>query len=303
MIEDASVTRPADFEAYWTRVDDDLSQYPAAPAPEHNPLRSTAFATSYDVRLTSIGPYRIFGFLSVPTGSGPFPALLVTPRYGSVNNPPHHDDRRRYVVLTLIHRGQRLADRPFAAAYPGLLTHGIEDPSTYVYRGIIADCIRGAEFLHSLPEVDRDRIGITGDDLAIVTAARRPIFAALHVQAASLLFYRLMEARVRTSAYPIEEVNDLLRAHPECEATIARTVAYLDPLHHAPRVEADVLLPTGDSSALDGPEWLQLLANALAGKTETYGVTHEGGTDHDWIDAWMARRLGAEPRPRVWRID
>ncbi|MDP9370323.1 MAG: hypothetical protein M3Q03_18965, partial [Chloroflexota bacterium] len=60
---------------------------------------------------------------------------------------------------------------------------------------------------------------------------------------------------------------------------------------------------TGDSGALDGPEWLEPLADALGGQTEIYGVTHEGGTDHDWIDAWMARHLGVEPRPRVWRID
>ncbi len=303
MAEDAPATRPPDFEAYWTRVDDQLARYPAAPASDHSPLRSTAFAESYDLRLTSIGPYRIFGFLSVPEGSGPFPALLVTPRYGSVNNPPHDDDRRRYVVLTLMHRGQRLADRPFAAAFPGLLTEGIEDPNAYVYRGIIADCVRGAEFLHSLPAVNRDRIGIIGDDLAIMTAARRPIFAALHVQTASLLFYRLMEARARTSSYPIEEVNDLLRAHPEREPAVARTVSYLDPLHHAPRVRASVLLPAGDPGALDGPEWLHPLADALGGQTETYGVTHEGGTDHDWIDAWMARHLGVDLRPRVWRID
>ncbi|MDP9368586.1 MAG: acetylxylan esterase [Chloroflexota bacterium] len=303
MVQAAPTTCPTDLEAYWKRLDDELAQYPAAPAADYNPLRSTAFAIAYDLRLTSISPYRIFGFLSVPKGSGPFPALLVTPRYGSVNNPPHDDDRRRYVVLTLMHRGQRLADRPFVAAYPGLLTNGIEDPNAYVYRGIIADCVRGAEFLHSLPEVDPDRIGITGDDLAMVTAARRPIFAALHLQTASLLFYRLMEARVRTSSYPIEEVNDLLRARPERASAVTRTVAYLDPLHHAPRVQASVLLPTGDSGALDGPDWLQPLADALGGQTEIYGVTHEGGTDHDWIDAWMARRLGVEPRPRVWRID
>ena len=296
-------TRPGNFDAYWNGVDEALARYPAAAAVEHSPRRSTEFATSYDVRLTSVGPYRIFGFLSVPRGPGPFPALLLTPRYGSVNVPPHFDDRQRYVVLTVMHRGQRLADEPFAAAYPGLLTHGIEDPGSYVYRGIVADCLRGAEFLRSLPEVDGDRVGIAGDDLAVATAARRPLFAALHVQTAVLLFHRLMEARARTSAYPIEEVNDLLRANPELGAAVARTVAFFDPVHHAPRVTARTLLPVGDQGALDGPEWLQPLAGAFGGEVERYPVTHEGGTDHDWIDAWMARRLGVEARPRVWSTE
>ena len=303
MTEDSATGTPPHFDAYWAGVDDELARYPAAPEIEHSPRRSTDFATSYDVRLTSVGPYRIFGFLSVPHGPGPFPALLLAPRYGSVNVPPHFDDRQRYVVLTVMHRGQRLADQPFAAAYPGLLTHGIDDPATYVYRGIVADCLRGAEFLQSLPEVDGDRIGVAGDDLAITTAARRPHFAALHVQTAVLLFYRLMEARARTSAYPIEEVNDLLRVHPELESAVAQTVAYVDPIHHAPRVRARTLLPIGDQGATDGLEWLQPLADAFGGEVDTYPVTHEGGTDHDWIDAWMARQLRVEPRPRVWRTD
>ena len=47
---------------------------------------------------------------------------------------PHYDDRERYATLTLMHRGQRLADQPFAASYPGLLTLGIDSPATYIYR-------------------------------------------------------------------------------------------------------------------------------------------------------------------------
>ena len=120
----------------------------SAPAPEY---------TCYTLRLTSIGPYRIFGYYSVPTGPGAHPGLLLTPRYGSVNHVPDYTERKRYAVLQIMHRGQRLADQPFAAAYPGLLTHGIDDPTTYIYRGIVADCLRAAEFLASRPEVDPSR--------------------------------------------------------------------------------------------------------------------------------------------------
>ena len=66
--------RPADFEAYWDGVDAELARYPMAAEMERNALRSTEFSTVYNVRLTSIGPYRIFGYYSVPVGDGPFPA-------------------------------------------------------------------------------------------------------------------------------------------------------------------------------------------------------------------------------------
>jgi len=293
--------RPRDFDTYWDALDEDLARYPAAPELEPLPLRSTDFATVYALRLTSVGPYRIFGYYSVPIGEGPFPGLLLTPRYGSVNHVPDYHDRRRYAVLQMMHRGQRLADQPFAAAYPGLLTHGVDDPTTYVYRGIVADCLRAAEFLLSREEVDKNRVGIIGDDLALITAARRPHFIA--VQAAGLTFYRLMEARQRTDAYPIEELNDHLRAYPDRQDAVARTLALFDPLHHVSQIAtalAAPLLSVGDPGSLSGPEWLQPLMSALGEGVERYTLTHEGGTDQDLLDAWMANKLGVEPRSRFW---
>ncbi len=204
-------TRPSDFDAYWDAVDRELAAYPAAPELEVLPLRTTDDATVFSVRLTSIGPYRIFGYYSVPVGDGPFPALLQTPGYGSVNHVPAYELRQRYVVLTIMHRGQRLADQPFAASYPGLLTLGIDDPATYVYRGIVADCLRGADFLLSRSEVDAGRVGVIGGDLALIVAARRPEVAA--VQASGLLHYRMLESARRTREYPVEELNDYLRVY------------------------------------------------------------------------------------------
>jgi cephalosporin-C deacetylase-like acetyl esterase len=292
--------RPSDFDAYWSRVDEELARYPANAELIPSPRRTTDFAAAYDVRLTSLGPYRIFAYLSVPAGDGPFPSLLVTPRYGSVNHAPAWEDRQRYVTMVLMHRGQRLADEPFAANYPGLLTQGMDDPGTYVYRSIVADCLRAAEWLLARPEVDPSRVGVVGDDLALITAARRPLTAA---QITGLVFYRLMEARLRTSAYPVEEVNDELRHNPGREPAVARTLAYFDPIHHARTVAAETLLVAGDEGAVGGSDWLAPLRDALGGPSEVYPVTHEGGTDHDWQDAWLARRLGVTPMPRLWTVE
>jgi cephalosporin-C deacetylase len=201
-------------------------------------------------------------------------------------------------VLVLMHRGQRLADQPFQASYPGLLTLGIDDPDTYIYRGIVADCLRGAEFLLTRPEVDPARVAITGDDLALMTAARRPQFTA--AQISGLLFYRMLEACARTEAYPLEEINDYLRMDPERRSAVARTLGFFDPQRHADKIMATTLLTVGDSGALGGPEWLAPLNDALGDHAQPYMVTHEGGTDTDWIDAWLAERMGVEPMPRLW---
>ncbi|MGV9382327.1 acetylxylan esterase [Nonomuraea sp. NPDC003707] len=273
------------FDSYWSAVDEELAAIPARPVLDLVPARTTDEATSYTVRLTSTGPYRVFGHLSIPAGDGPFPALLQTPRYGSVNETPHPNDRSRYVVLGLVHRGQRLADEGFSAAYPGLLTMGIDDPASYIYRGIAADCLRAAEFLMSLDEVDPARVAVRGNDLAVLTAARRPGFSAVRVS--ELLFYRATEARLKSSRYPLEELNDHLRAGSSAQI-VDNTLAYFDPVRHASAVTARTLL------AVDDPDWCAALIEALPAAS-VYKLTHLDGTDNDFLDAWLAELSGVPP--------
>jgi len=277
-----------DFNSYWAAVDAELAAIPGRPVLDLVPSRMTDEATSYTVRLTSTGPYRVFGHLSIPTGDGPFPALLHTPRYGSVNHIPHPNDRSRYVVFGLMHRGQRLADEGFSAAYPGLLTMDIDHPASYIYRGIAADCLRAAEFLMGLTEVDPARVAVAGNDLAVLTAARRPGFSAVRVS--ELLFYRALEARLRSCLYPLEELNDHLRAGSSVE-TLERTLSYFDPVRHAPAVSGRTLL------AVDNPDWAAQLVEALPAAS-VYRLTHLDGTDNDFLDAWLAEQSGVPPMSR-----
>ena len=294
------VDRPADFEAYWKGVDDALAAMPGVPTLDVRVEECTDFCTVYALRLTSIGPYRIFGFYSVPKGDGPFPALLQPPRYGSVNHVPDYNDRMRYACLVLMHRGQRLADQPFSAAYPGLLTMGIDSPQTYIYRDIVADCLRGAEFLLSRPEVDKSKVAILGDDLALITAARRPQFAIN--EDAGLVFYRASEAIAKTNDYPLEEINDYLRVNPDKRDAVMKTLSYFDPLNHAPDVKATTILSVGNEGTMSGMPWLQPLVDALGGPVEQYQLANRGGTDHDNLDAMLAHKFGVEPMSRFRRV-
>jgi hypothetical protein len=78
---------------------------------------------------------------------------------------------------------------------------------------------------------------------------------------------------------------------PQTRDAIARTLAFFDPLHHANSIAAATLVSLGDAGALGGAEWLDPLVHELKERAETYQLTHEGRTDHDWLDTWLARRL------------
>ena len=160
---------------YWQHTLDALARYPACPEIDPLPLRTTAFATLYGVRLTSLGPYRLFGYLSIPAGAGPFPAIYYPPKYQSVleiiPQGTANLQRSRYITFSLAGRGQRNADTPYAAMFPGLLTEGIDDAASYIFRGIVADSVRGLQFLLTRREVDPARVVVMGNDMALITAA------------------------------------------------------------------------------------------------------------------------------------
>ena len=227
-----TTTAPADLDAYWDAIDAELAAIPAAPEAEPLPLHSTDFSTTYRVKLTSIGPYRIEVFLSIPDGEGPFPAIMLPPGYGSVVTPPSYDDRMRYVAMSIRYRGTRGADKPYAAKFPGLLTDGIDDPATWIFRGIFADTLRAFEYLSRLPIVDTARIAINGSDAGRDRGrAAAGGDGALGDRALLLPAGRALSPHRGLPGGGNQRSPAGISGQREA---VDRTLAYFDPLHHAP---------------------------------------------------------------------
>jgi cephalosporin-C deacetylase-like acetyl esterase len=275
---------PADFGDYWDAVLAELAAVPAAPILDPNPLRSTEFSTCYHLALTSVGPYRLYAYYSVPHGDGPFPAILHTPGYASVVGQTPFEERQHYVSMALSARGQRLADKPFAASFPGMAIIGLDEPQAYIYRGIVADTVRAIDFLLSRREVNARRITLAGGDTALIGAALRPQVAA--VMAADPAFYAARDLAPRTNAYPHEEWNELARFIPSKTETIWETLSYFDPLHFASRITADVRLSVGPEGSLFSRSTAAPLVAAIAGKVDVDERTGYGYLDFRRAQAW-----------------
>jgi len=288
--------RPVDFDAYWSATMAELATLPIAAELTELPLHSTDFGTVYGLRLTSLGAYRIFAYYSVPHGEGPFPVIYNLPNYGSVVHVPSYEDRQQSIVVSLCHRGQRLSDQPFAAAYPGLLTTAIADANRYIYRGIVADCCRVLDFLATRTEVDQQKIALVGSDLALITAALRPQTDALYYTPG--FFYGARATAAHSSAYPLEELNDYARSAPQEADALWQTLAYYEPTHFANQIHCDTLLVTGDD-----PSRTQPLADQLAGKVDSYQSAHSSYRDGVAQATWLAQRYhqAAPILPAAWQ--
>ena len=278
------------FDAYWQDVTDEAAALADGPVElEELPLRTNEVSTAYSARFSGVGAYPLFAYLTVPNGEGPFPALMQAPGYGSVVGVPAYERRTRYVVLALCHRGQRLSDSRYAAAYPGLLTDGLPDASTYRWREIVADCLRALDVLKDHPETDVSLLAVAGNDLAAITAALRPEVGYLLINA---LLFRGTSGRIsELIGYPGQEFADYVRSYPEHADQVAETLAMFDPIAFAQRIQAESLIScTEDQRSLVEP-----LVDALAGKAELRVNTGRGYLDHGYEESWLAERTSASP--------
>ena len=299
--------KPAQFESFWQGTMDDLARFPARPEIETIPIRCTDFATMYGVRLTGAGPYRLFAYLSVPVGDGPFPALYYVPGYSSVVAPVPQGSpnllRSRYVTLSLAARGQRNADRPYAATFPGFLTEGIDDRDSYMYRWVAADCVRGLEFLLSRPsdEVDPTKVIASGADMALLASALHP--RVTHLVCGPALFYDTAELASRTREYPLTEVNDYLRLYSERRHEVRRTLSYFDLRWFAPRVRATTLLLAGASGSPLERRALDPLVGAVQGDVTVHESERSSYKDGLFTERWLTEQLGYDEPilPEGWQ--
>ena len=297
--------RPAGFDGYWQDVLDELALYPARVEVETIPIRTNDSATMYGLRLTGLDSYRLFAYLSIPVGDGPFPAVYWVTNYGSVISPIPQGSasqvRSRCVTFALAPRGFRNADKPYAAAFPGLLTDGIEDPNAYRFRGIAADCVRGLEVLLSRPEVDASRVVVQGGDLALITAALGR--GATHLECTPSLFYRTLEAAKRSNGYPLGEIVDHLRQTPGSEAAVAATLSHFDLRWFAPRVTARTLIETAPPGGFLDRDGLSDLLGAFPTPPDVYESRQSNYHDGVFVEGWIADSLGfdAPILPEHWR--
>ena len=116
------------------------------------------------------------------------------------------------------------------------------------------------------------------------------------------LLYGTADLARRTSAYPLEEINDHLRLNPEREQMVRGTLSYIDLRWFAPRVNSTTLLMAGaDGSALDAA--LDPLVQSMPGETEVHKAEHSGYKDGRRSQEWLSRRFGmSEPSlPPYWQ--
>ena len=284
---------------FWQRTEAQLAETPLEISVSRDAFYSQPEWDVYRLNYGTTGGHRLFAWLSVPKErpSGPAPAMLRMPDYASVHDIIYTPIRHNAVVMNATHRGQRNSDGAYRAAYPGLLTDGIADGESWALLGAYADCLRAVDVLLAQEVAEIGPIALwgagLGGSLAIAAASRQPRVGLVAADTPMPLGHP--SALEPGLGYPLGEIGDYLRAHPDRRGDVERTLGMLDPLGDAGRVSAPVLLSAGrfDRGTCPLP-FAEVLAQALPNCDLRLfdGAAEGGGHIHAQARAgWLADRL------------
>ena len=277
------LTHEPDFRDFWADTLARVGNIPLAPelTPVDYPVDGLRI---YHATYAGWDGARINGWYLVPDSAEPLPSLVVYHGYSGSRGTIYDLlpwASQGYAVLAVDVRGQN-GDTADPTDYPsghfqGWMTLGILDPARYFYRGAFVDCVRALDFVAGRPEVDADRIGITGISqgggltLAVAGLDRRPKVAMSDVP--FLCHYN--RAVDVTDQRPYSELIEFCRSHPGAEGQVFRTLSYFDAMNLAPDIACPTLVSVGLLDMVCPPSTVFAAYNHLGSATPTGEATKE----------------------------
>ena len=285
-------------DQFWQETEAALAEFPVDVRLHRDDFYSESDWDVYQMHYTSADGFRLFAWLSVPEGRGPFPAIVRMPDYGSVHDIVYTSLREQAVVMNPTFRGQRHSDQVFQARFPGMLTEGIEEPESYVMRRVFADALRGIDALSVQGQAQLREIAVVGSGLggalALAGAARR---RSVHAVAANTPMALGNPVSLEPGlGYPLAELSDYMRLYTTRQNVVGRNTADLDLIKIADKITAPVLLSVGinDTSSCPLAFGEELGAKIPECDLRVYhGASEGGGHEHVQVQlSWLADKLG-----------
>jgi cephalosporin-C deacetylase len=178
-----------------------------------------------------------------------------------------------------------IEDLPSNPQIPGLMTKGVLSPDTYYYRRLMVDAVRAVETARMHPDVDADRIAVTGvsqgGGITVAVAGLMPSLAAALPDVPFLCHYRT--ATEITDRDPYHEITRFCKIHRDRIDDVFRTLSYFDGVNLAARAACPALFSAGLMDDICPPRTVFAAFNHYRGEKsiEVYPYNqHEGGQSH-----------------------
>ncbi len=273
-----TVTRPADFNAFWEKGKEELAKLPLDVKMTLLPERSSALSNVYQVNVQGYGGSRLYGILCVPKKEGKYPALLQVPGAGiRPYNPDLELADKSLIVFTIgihgipINLDASVYDNLNNGALKGYFFFNADNKDRFYYKRVYLNCVRANDLIASLPQFDGEHLAVSGGSqggaLSIVTAAldkRVKSFAAIHPALCDLTGY----FQNRAGGWP--HIFASTNTSWYNNSTEAReTIPYYDVVNFAKNLTIDGYYTWGFNDETCPPTSMYAAYNVITAKKET----------------------------------
>ena len=294
-----ALTREPDFENFWKKRKQELAKVDPQFKVTRD-KRSNEDLGVYLVEMRSLGNVRIRGWFTVPTKTGPHPAIISVPGYTVTMRP--YSNRKNVATFALNPRGHGNSkdDVDPKGDEHMFLGFDMEHPERYIYVGTYMDCVRACDFLASRPEIDKTRIGVEGGSqgggLSYATAAHDDMIIFCEPDIPWLGDWI---GYIEASPWPGEHYPELIKRFPGlAHSDINRLLSYIDTMNLADRINCPVLMSVGLQDNICPPRNAFATYNRVNAKKEFYVypfARHDTNRWHSKIkDKWMGEMLAIE---------
>lgn len=251
--------RPADFSQYWEQALQEMRDVQANV--EFVPSSfSVPAADCFDLYFTGVRGARVHAkYLRPKHATTPHPAIIQF--HGYSGNAGDWSDKLSYValgysVIAMDCRGQGGQSEDVGGVkgntHSGHIIRGLDDaPDQLLFRHIFLDTAQLAGIVMALPEVDPERVGVTGGSqgggLTLACAALEPRVKKVAAVYPFLSDYRrVWEMDLAKGAYQeLQTYFRLFDPQHEREDEVFARLGYIDIQHLADRIQGDVLMAVG----------------------------------------------------------
>ena len=265
-------SEPTDFDAFWNARKAELAAVPINPQVSF--YSDHAYATTHQFNLGNIDGRKVYGYITIPDGAGPFPAIITMPSFGNDANlvQPEVTVAERGGVISV---ALSILNVPPNQVDPaGYTPDIINDPEGIFYKYAMLAGFRAIDYLFTRPDFDGENVGVVGvsqgGGLAILLAGlddRVKLLACSNPSHGEHTGLKYDKA----SAFPyyIKQSRQLVGT-PTHEAQTIAASKYYDAIYCANRYDGPAYFLTGLLDDVNPPATVFASFNQLKGSKVMY---------------------------------
>ncbi|MEA2063207.1 MAG: acetylxylan esterase [Gemmatimonadota bacterium] len=303
---------PENFDRFWREAKAELLRIPIDARHEKVAVVDSGDARRFKVSLANVGGTRVYGWLHLPEGGGPFPTVLSIPGSGIGRTgrfagftkagmavlaiEVHGLEPKNHEIIGAAQWIRPVDDeiKYFVSLQNGILagyhSFGRENPYRYFHRRVLQGAMRALDYLHTRADVDTSRIivfgGSQGGGLSLLTAALDKRIKAV-VATVPAFCDRTASFSARASRPDSRGTRDMQQ--------VMRTMSYYDAALAAELIRVPALIGVGFIDPVCRPTRVYSAFNNLKGpKTMENFYTMGHGAPPDWRKktiSWLLEQM------------